>query len=653
MANYFPLIVDAVNAQIKELPDSDNLDMANSSIVNAVSIEASGNITGNYFIGDGSLLTGIDTIQNGTSNVRVVSADGDVTIGINGVGNIAVFSSSALELTGNILPAANVTYDLGSDTQRWNDLWLSNSTIYIGNAQISATDDAIVLTNPAGGQTVLAGADPSISVTAVTATGNIAGGNITTLGQVVAVGNIDGGNITTLGQVVAVGNIDGGNITTLGQVVAVGGLVGNLTGNVTGVLLTAAQPNISSVGVLSDLTVLGNIAGNVVVVTAELSVPLINTTVDNITLQAAAGNNNVILSPTGTGIVDVSNKRITNLAEPTDATDAVTKSYVDEVAEGLKSRPATQIATTANLTATYDNGASGVGATLTATTDGAFPEIDGVTLSSTTSGQNGVLVKNQSNAAQNGRYNLTQVGDESNPWILTRCSLCDESNEIPGSFTFVKEGTVNAGTGWVQTVADPETFVIGTDAILIVQFSGAGTYKAGAGLTLTGDTFSVNQELTLTSIVKAGSSGVGNIGSVSNTFNTVFAKATSAQYADLAENYLADAEYAPGTVVSFGGSAEVTLSNFPSDNKIAGVVSTNPGFIMNSMLHGAHVATVALVGRVPCYVVGPISKGNMLVSAGNGYACACSAPAMGTVIGKALEDFTGPYGTIEVVIGRL
>jgi hypothetical protein len=133
----------------------------------------------------------------------------------------------------------------------------------------------------------------------------------------------------------------------------------------------------------------------------------------------------------------------------------------------------------------------------------------------------------------------------------------------------------------------------------------------------------------------------------------VFAKATSAQYADLAENYLADAEYAPGTVVSFGGSAEVTLSNFPSDNKIAGVVSTNPGFIMNSMLHGAHVATVALVGRVPCYVVGPISKGNMLVSAGNGYACACSAPAMGTVIGKALEDFTGPYGTIEVVIGRL
>jgi hypothetical protein len=165
---------------------------------------------------------------------------------------------------------------------------------------------------------------------------------------VTATGNIAGGNITTLGQVVAVGNIDGGNITTLGQVVAVGGLVGNLTGNVTGVLLTAAQPNISSVGVLSDLTVLGNIAGNVVVVTAELSVPLINTTVDNITLQAAAGNNNVILSPTGTGTVDVSNKRIANLAEPTDATDAATKSYVDEVAEGLKSRPATQIATTAN-----------------------------------------------------------------------------------------------------------------------------------------------------------------------------------------------------------------------------------------------------------------------------------------------------------------
>jgi len=177
--------------------------------------------------------------------------------------------------------------------------------------------------------------------------------------------------------------------------------------------------------------------------------------------------------------------------EPVGPTDIANKLYVDEVAEGLKAKPAVELATTANLTATYDNGASGVGATLTATANGAFPTIDGVTLTSTTQGANGVLVKDQTAALQNGRYNLTTVGDGSTPWVLTRCALCDESDEIPGAYTFVKAGTLYAGTGWVQTVLDPATFVVGTDAIIVVQFSGAGTFTAGTGLTLTGNVFSI------------------------------------------------------------------------------------------------------------------------------------------------------------------
>jgi hypothetical protein len=74
---------------------------------------------------------------------------------------------------------------------------------------------------------------------------------------------------------------------------------------------------------------------------------------------------------------------------------------------------------------------------------------------------------------------------------------------------------------------------------------------------------------------------------------------------------------------------------------------------MNSCLEGDHVVTVALIGRVPCQVLGPITKGSMLVSAGNGYAAASSTPAMGTVLGKALEDFSGTQGTIEIVVGRV
>ncbi len=176
---------------------------------------------------------------------------------------------------------------------------------------------------------------------------------------------------------------------------------------------------------------------------------------------------------------------------PVAATDIPNKLYVDEVAEGLKAKPAAELATTANLDATYDNGTAGVGATLTANSNGAFPTIDGVTMTSTALGVNGVLVKDQTNAAHNGRYNLTTLGDGSTPWVLTRCALCDEAEEIPGAYVFVKAGTLNGNTGWVQTVLDPATFVVGTDAIIVSQFFGAGTYTAGTGLTLTGTEFSI------------------------------------------------------------------------------------------------------------------------------------------------------------------
>jgi hypothetical protein len=190
-----------------------------------------------------------------------------------------------------------------------------------------------------------------------------------------------------------------------------------------------------------------------------------------------------LASPTFTGAVTV--------PTPTNATDAATKAYVDETAQGLQSKPAVEIATTSNLSATYNNGTGGVGATLTSTSNGAFPTIDGITLNSTTPGLNGVLVKNQSNPAQNGRYNLTQVGDASNPWILTRCGLCDETDEVPGAYIFVKRGTLNAGSGWVLIVSNPSTFVVGTDSITAFQFSGAGTITAGTNISINGSQISV------------------------------------------------------------------------------------------------------------------------------------------------------------------
>jgi hypothetical protein len=125
----------------------------------------------------------------------------------------------------------------------------------------------------------------------------------------------------------------------------------------------------------------------------------------------------------------------------------------------------------------------------------------------------------------------------------------------------------------------------------------------------------------------------------------------NATYADLAEYYEADDVYEPGTVLEFGGNKEVTIAQ-DGTTRVAGVVSTNPAYAMNANCQGIAVA-IALQGRVPTKVRGTIHKGDMMVSGGNGFARPSSAPQMGTVIGKALENFDGIEGVIEVAVGRL
>ncbi len=143
-----------------------------------------------------------------------------------------------------------------------------------------------------------------------------------------------------------------------------------------------------------------------------------------------------------------------------------------------------------------------------------------------------------------------------------------------------------------------------------------------------------------------------DLGIVSLKWNTVHALTVSAQNADLAENYLADAEYDVGTVLEFGGEFEVTIAE-DETRRVAGVVTTNPAYLMNSECKGKFSTAIALQGRVPCKVRGNIRKGDMLVSGGNGFARPTHDPRIGTVIGKALEDFNGVSGVIEVAVGRL
>jgi hypothetical protein len=159
---------------------------------------------------------------------------------------------------------------------------------------------------------------------------------------------------------------------------------------------------------------------------------------------------------------------------------------------------------------------------------------------------------------------------------------------------------------------------------------------------------------TFSSLAVAGNGTIGGTLAVTGNVSAPLfvGTATQARYADLAENYSADAEYAPGTVVVFGGTHEVTVSAVSHDTRVAGVVSTAPAYLMNSDQPGA---AVALTGKVPCRVQGPVTKGDLLVNISAGTAGRLD-PAQyrpGCVVGKSLESIPDKITrTIEIAVGR-
>ena len=211
------------------------------------------------------------------------------------------------------------------------------------------------------------------------------------------------------------------------------------------------------------------------------------------------------------------------------------------------------------------------------------------------------------------------------------------------------ESRIGIGTATPTTKLD----VSGTTTS--TAFAGPLTGNVTGNITSTGansmTTLTMGGNLTSKAILPD-STTTYDIGSTSKKYNTVHAQATSAQYADLAEIYETDAEYEVGTVVVFGGEAEVTISTEGNDPRVAGVISEKPAYLMNSESEGQ---PVALIGKVPCKVIGHIVKGDMLSTdpANNGVAKKTHDPQDGEVIGKALENYNSEeIGTINIVVGR-
>lgn len=215
------------------------------------------------------------------------------------------------------------------------------------------------------------------------------------------------------------------------------------------------------------------------------------------------------------------------------------------------------------------------------------------------------------------------------------------TGDVTGSF--VLDGTTN--TSAVLTIA-ANSVALGTDTTGDYVATGATS-----GFGISGSTSGEGQAFTVS--VNSTSSNAANTIVFRDGAGVFGGTAVQAQYADLAEKYVPDAHHAPGTVMIFGGDKEVTAARDYMDRRIAGVVSTNPAYMMNSEQDGG--IYIALVGRVPCKVVGKIKKGDMLVSSGApGVATAEKNPALGSVIGKALENYDSQtVGVIEVVVGRI
>lgn len=548
-------------------------------------ISATGNVTGSYILGNGSQLTGLPALYSNSNVTALLSNFGSNTFSSTGNVTATNVVGGLVSSTGNVNAAQQISA-VGNITTSGYFLgdFIGNMVATISN--LPGPSGAVVYNNGAGNAAATAGlvfdnsgpntltvlgsynaTENVVAAGLVSATGNVIGGNVVTAGQVSADSNITGANFNTAGVLSAAGNVRGGNINTVGLITA--------TGNITG-------GNILTSGIISATS---NIAGGNLTISGQIN----------------TGGNVSALGYTGTSISVSGNITGGNLRTvgQVSATGNITGSYIAGNGSQL----------TGLVTNLIQNGNSNVlvgtvAGNVSINVNGIAPIVLVTPLGQTTAGfisATGTVTAGNVNT----EGTISATGTIRGGNILTNGNVSATGNISGGNLVMpvgsgniishdITSGGNVAVTGFVSATGN----VTGANIL------------TGGNVAVTG-IIAVNSGGAATAIVNSASNGVGNIGSSTSTFDTVFAKATTAQYADLAEIYTADTDYTPGTVVIFGGEKEITVSNELADERVAGAISTQPAHLMNA---GTPGLPVALRGRIPVNVIGPVTKGDSLVT---------------------------------------
>jgi len=405
-------------------------------------------------------VTSVD-VSGGTTGLTTsggpITAGGTITIG----GTLAIASGGTGATT-----APNARVSLGATTIGGNVFTLTDPSA-ITFPRFNADNTVSALDAPTFRTAIGAGTSSTTgTVTSVSGTGSVSGlslsGTVTTSGSLTLGGTL----------VVTAANFAAQTANTF--LAAPDGVAGTPTFRT---IVAADVPTLNQ----NTTGTASNVTGIVAVVNGGTGATTAPNARTNLSAAASGANTDITSIGLTTGTISTA---------PSGGTDIVNKTYADSIASGINFHQSVRLATVAALPAnTYNNGTSGVGATLTANANGAL-SVDGVAVVAT----NRILVKNEVTQANNGVYTVTQVGDGSTPYILTRATDFDSAGSgvdqiDAGDFFLVTAGSTLANTSWVQQTPLPIT--VGTTAIVFLQFGAPITYSAGTGLTLAGTVFSI------------------------------------------------------------------------------------------------------------------------------------------------------------------